>query len=265
MAWSTRRLADLAGTTVKTVRHYHAIGLLEEPARAGNGYKQYGTPHLVRLLQIGRLRELGMPLSSIAELDETGEAFTRTLRALDSQLAASIDHQQQLRIAIAELLRHRADPDVPAGFADLADDLTPADRAMVMISARIYDEQGHQDMRAIVAHHREADDAFDELASDATADEIRAVAARLAPVLRTIHEQYPHTRTPPLDISRRTSMEDLAQAVTDLYNPAQVEVLRQAYRRAREDPTDSARVAESQEISRTDARASAGRIAPTSP
>jgi DNA-binding transcriptional MerR regulator len=66
MAWSTRRLAQLAGTTVKTIRHYHSIGLLEEPERAGNGYKQYGTAHLVRLLQIARLRELGMPLADIA-------------------------------------------------------------------------------------------------------------------------------------------------------------------------------------------------------
>ena len=51
MAWSTRQLAELAGTTVKTVRHYHEIGLLSEPERASNGYKQYRTEHLVRLLQ----------------------------------------------------------------------------------------------------------------------------------------------------------------------------------------------------------------------
>ncbi|WP_377017976.1 MULTISPECIES: hypothetical protein [unclassified Brachybacterium] len=187
-----------------------------------------------------------MPLSSIAELEETGEAFTRTLRALDSQLAASIAHQQQVRVEIADLLRHRADPDVPAGFADLADQLTPADRAMVMISAQFYEEQGRQDMRAIAAHHRKADDAFDELAPDATADEIRAVDARLAPVLRAIHEQYPGTRTPPTGIVSRAALEDFAQAVTDLYNPAQVEVLRQAHRLALEGPTDSARDAAEQ-------------------
>ena len=29
MAWSTRELADLAGTTVNTVRHYHERGLIE--------------------------------------------------------------------------------------------------------------------------------------------------------------------------------------------------------------------------------------------
>ena len=32
MAWSTRELAELAGTTVNTIRHYHALGLLERPS-----------------------------------------------------------------------------------------------------------------------------------------------------------------------------------------------------------------------------------------
>ena len=50
MGWSTRELAELAGTTIKAVRHYHEHGLLEEPRRAVNGYKQYGAGHLVRLL-----------------------------------------------------------------------------------------------------------------------------------------------------------------------------------------------------------------------
>jgi DNA-binding transcriptional MerR regulator len=47
VAWSTRELAELAGTTVNTVRHYHRIGLLDEPERRNNGYKEYGVPHLV--------------------------------------------------------------------------------------------------------------------------------------------------------------------------------------------------------------------------
>ena len=42
MAWSTRELAGLAGTTVNTIRHYHRLGLLDEPERRYNGYKQYG-------------------------------------------------------------------------------------------------------------------------------------------------------------------------------------------------------------------------------
>ena len=96
MAWSTRRLAQLGGTTVKTIRHYHEIGLLDEPERAGNGYKQYGTAHLVHILQIARLRDLGMGLAQIAELEGSDEAFAATLHQLDAQLAESISHQQQL-------------------------------------------------------------------------------------------------------------------------------------------------------------------------
>ena len=50
VAWSTRELAELAGTTVKSVRYYHQLRLLDEPARLTNGYKQYEVRHLVRLL-----------------------------------------------------------------------------------------------------------------------------------------------------------------------------------------------------------------------
>ncbi|MFF3441930.1 MerR family DNA-binding transcriptional regulator [Streptosporangium sp. NPDC002721] len=52
MGWSTREIARLAGTTLRTVRHYHEIGLLDEPERLSNGYKVYRTEHPVRLLQI---------------------------------------------------------------------------------------------------------------------------------------------------------------------------------------------------------------------
>ena len=238
MAWSTRRLAQLAGTTVKTIRHYNSIGLLEEPERAENNYKQYGTPHLVRLLQIARLRDLGMPLADIAGLGTSGETFTQTLRTLDAQLAASIARSQELRAEIAELLDHHAESDVPAGFASVADALTPADRAVVMISERMFDEQGRQDLREIAADHQEADDAFNTLPPDADVEEIQAVAARLATVLRTIHEEHPGTKNPPLGSTRRSSLQDLTRAVTELYNPAQVEVLRRAYVLAHEAEAD---------------------------
>ncbi|MEU6696234.1 MerR family transcriptional regulator [Pseudonocardia sp. NPDC046786] len=60
MAWSTREIAELAGTTARSVRHYHQVGLLPEPERRSNGYKQYGVTHLIRLLRIKRLVDLGV-------------------------------------------------------------------------------------------------------------------------------------------------------------------------------------------------------------
>ena len=70
MGWSTSELARLAGATVNTVRHYHKLGLLTEPERMSNGYKQYGASHLLRLHQIRRMRELGIPLADIGAVDD---------------------------------------------------------------------------------------------------------------------------------------------------------------------------------------------------
>ncbi|WP_328818295.1 helix-turn-helix domain-containing protein [Nonomuraea cypriaca] len=88
MAWSTRELAELAGTTVNTIRHYHRLGLLDEPERRYNGYKQYGVQDLVRLLRLRRLVELGMPLAQIGEVGAGGDSTPDALRQLDTELAA---------------------------------------------------------------------------------------------------------------------------------------------------------------------------------
>ncbi len=70
VGWSTNQLADLAGTTLRTIRHYHEVGLLAEPERQANGYKSYGVPHLVRVLRIKRLTGLGLSLTEIADLGD---------------------------------------------------------------------------------------------------------------------------------------------------------------------------------------------------
>ncbi|MEO3798201.1 MerR family DNA-binding transcriptional regulator [Nonomuraea sp. B10E15] len=61
MPWSTRELAGLAGTTVNTIRHYHRLGLLDEPERRYNGGistvggGQFDDPHLRAAIRPGRL------------------------------------------------------------------------------------------------------------------------------------------------------------------------------------------------------------------
>lgn len=229
MAWSTRRLAQLAGTTVKTIRHYHEIGLLDEPMRASNGYKQYDTQHLVRILQIARLRDLGLELAQIAELETSDESYIETLRALDVELAASIDHQQQVRAEIADLIRHRAAPDTPAGYAEHADTLTAADRAMVIVNSQLFDAQGVQDMKDIVEGYQGAGSAFELLRAEADPEEVSAVAKSLVPVLEAIYAEHPGARMPPLRARTGDSLRVLSDTITSLYNPAQVEALRQAY------------------------------------
>ncbi|WP_250009040.1 MerR family transcriptional regulator [Actinoplanes sp. M2I2] len=111
MAWSTRELAELAGTTVNTIRHYHRIGLLAEPTRRYNGYKQYGMSDLVRLLRIRRLSELGVPLDRIREICEDGGAAPDVLRQVDADLASEIERLTRARTDIATILRTRAPRD----------------------------------------------------------------------------------------------------------------------------------------------------------
>jgi DNA-binding transcriptional MerR regulator len=79
-------VARIAGVTVRTLRHYDAIGLLPPARVAANGYRYYGRPQLIRLQRILLLRELGVPLPSIA----------RILDDQDDEVAALQGQREQL-------------------------------------------------------------------------------------------------------------------------------------------------------------------------
>jgi DNA-binding transcriptional MerR regulator len=66
--WSSQEIARLAGTTRRTLRHYHAIGLVP-PSRIGdNGYRYYDPDALVRLQRVLLLRQLGLGLPEIGRV-----------------------------------------------------------------------------------------------------------------------------------------------------------------------------------------------------
>lgn len=83
-------MARLTGTTVNTIRHYHKLGLLTEPDRMSNGCKQYGASHLLRLHQIRRMRELGVPLTDIGSVDDDHEQQQLALKQLEVDLGEQI-------------------------------------------------------------------------------------------------------------------------------------------------------------------------------
>jgi DNA-binding transcriptional MerR regulator len=113
VAWSTREVAELAGTTVNTIRHYHRLGLLTEPKRRYNGYKQYGAEDLDRLLCIRRLVGLGASLSQVAEFLADERLMAEILRQVDADLAAEVDRLRRARSEIAVILLDGA-PAAPA-------------------------------------------------------------------------------------------------------------------------------------------------------
>lgn len=59
-------IAAAAGTTPRAVRHYHRLGLLPEPVRPDNGYRDYGMAELTRLMRIRWLADNGLPLGAVA-------------------------------------------------------------------------------------------------------------------------------------------------------------------------------------------------------
>jgi len=233
VAWSTRQLAEMAGTTVKSVRYYHQLGLLEEPSRLSNGYKQYEVQHLVRLLQITRLTDLGVPLAQIQAVGGAGDEPDAALRVLDSELEATIERLQRIRGELALILQHRAPVDLPAGFGEVGGHLSDADRALVMIWSRVFDEPAMDDLRTILRDEpRTSDyDAFDALPADADRATRRRLGAALAPGMGRLFEQYPWLADPDghAEHGSATSTATVGAAVTELYNQAQLEVLYRAY------------------------------------
>ena len=232
MGWSTSELAAMAGTTVNTIRHYHRVGLLAEPERLSNGYKQYQAWHLARLIQIRRLRELGVPLTRVEELGESPDDLTESLRVLDAELAASIERLQRARTELAAILSARAPMDVPTDFSSVAERLSEADRAVLSISTTFYDEQAMTDLkRMIEAEPTDLDHEINTLAPDADEGTRRRLAERVAEILTEHRRNHPWMKDPRARLTRSPAVvrEIAMRSIADLYNEAQRDVLFRAH------------------------------------
>ena len=98
------RLAAYAGVTIRAVRHYHQIGLLQEPERDSSGYRSYDAAAVVKLIRIHTLADAGVPLARVRELlDADPETFAAATSEIDRQLRAQIRSLQEHRRRIAQL------------------------------------------------------------------------------------------------------------------------------------------------------------------
>ena len=148
-----------------------------------NGYKQYGAAsHVLRLLQIRRLRDLGIPLEDISSIEDDHEAQQLALKHLDAELGENIAELEKTREQIAELLEHGAPIDTASGFIDIAATMSSPDSSLMSLYSRLYDDETMTEMQDIMAETIPADREFNELAEDA--DE--ATRARLAKPLRLL-------------------------------------------------------------------------------
>lgn len=233
MAWSTREIAELSGTTVKTVRYYHALGLLDEPERRPNGYKQYRVGHLARILQIKRLTALGVPLAQVATLETDPEGQTAIFRSIDAELEATVERLQGIRRELATLLQPGASADVPTPFTRVAQHLRTNDRVLLTIYAQLYSDESIDRVRKVLeANHNPALDVqFQDLPADADEATRQALAEQIAGAIDR-RRDVPPGEPEPRNLEPRqaeAAQNAVGHALNALYNQAQLDVLRRAH------------------------------------
>jgi DNA-binding transcriptional MerR regulator len=102
--------------TVKTLRHYHRIALLE-PADVDEwtGYRRYGTDQIPQALIISRFRALDMPLEAIREVVTAPDLETRNavISAHLERLEAALEHTRSAAKSLRGLLASTEPPSTP--------------------------------------------------------------------------------------------------------------------------------------------------------
>ena len=96
--------AAFVGITVKTVRHYHKLGLVAEPERDLSDYRRYDADDLLRLVQVRTLAGAGVPLAEIAALLDADDAdFAEIVGDVEQRLTAQIDELVVRRATLKRL------------------------------------------------------------------------------------------------------------------------------------------------------------------
>jgi len=82
MGYTVGAVSRMAGITVRTLHHYHEIGLLAPSDRSPAGYRLYNEDDISRLQEVLFHRELGLGLDEVAEL-MTRPEYERTRALLE--------------------------------------------------------------------------------------------------------------------------------------------------------------------------------------
>lgn len=105
-------LARRAGISASGVRWYEAAGILPEPARAENGYRQYTDADLARLTMVLTLRRLGLGPAEAGRLAErcfagggVDPALHSTLALQHRRIAQQREELERLELELADLER----------------------------------------------------------------------------------------------------------------------------------------------------------------
>lgn len=239
-------LARLAGVTVRALRHYHQVGVLAEPDRRSNGYREYDVHDLIRVLRIKRLASLGIPLERMPDLlDDTDDRAGELLDELDTELAAQIDRLTTQRGIIARLRASDAAPDLPPELAPFlavfavgaSRELTRFDRDQSVLLAHLAGEDGMPHVarfyerltaRELLPAVADTSERFGRLGPESTEHDIAELVERFVTSFALLIGEFTTTE-PPIDLSGAADV--FAEHVTDLLNEQQQCALEEIQRR----------------------------------
>lgn len=205
------QLARYSGVPAKTIRYYHSIGLLPEPARDSSGYRRYRAGDAILLLRIRTLAEAGVPLARIASILDAGRPdLDALINDVDRQLTARIESLQRTRIRLRDLAdpQRQLPPGVPEylhllakigmspAWIDLERDLWILAFATHPESAPALLEDQHQakTLPQVQQIYREYDQARDLNPDD---PRLRQLADRMLAAASTRYAETPAPAAPP--------------------------------------------------------------------
>jgi DNA-binding transcriptional MerR regulator len=103
------QLASLSGVSPKTIRYYESIGVLPEPRRSPNGYRDYEDADVVRLKLVAGARRLEFSLDDVTEIIAMRDRREAPCRVMLDTLAQKADEIAQRIVELQRLeqeLRH---------------------------------------------------------------------------------------------------------------------------------------------------------------
>ncbi|MDQ2738835.1 MAG: MerR family transcriptional regulator, partial [Actinomycetota bacterium] len=98
------QLTRHTGVPARTIRFYHAKGILPEPARDQSGYRRYTAHDAATLIKIRTMGAAGVPLADIQRLlAATPEQLQLAVSEIEHRLDQRIQELQGTRIRLRKL------------------------------------------------------------------------------------------------------------------------------------------------------------------
>jgi len=102
-------IANLVNMSPRTIRYYEEIGLLYHVKRVEGGKRIYTSEDYQRLKFIARLKDLGLTLSEMHELEDVYQIHRTSRKVLTRLLELLDNHTQKIDERVNNLIKLKAD------------------------------------------------------------------------------------------------------------------------------------------------------------